>query len=513
MENERRVPAAPPSLPRGTPRSVWSAQRVLSKRQAVALAALAAALSCGLALDTYLTGAVVVGSFITVFLATTSLRLGYFVKGKRARQTMDDRDEPLVYPLPVYSILVPLYREANVVPDLLDALDRLEYPFDRVQVLLLTEVDDRETFEACQRHLRPGWRIVTVPDGHPRTKPRALNAALGSIDGEFFTIYDAEDRPEPDQLRKAVRAFKRSPASVACLQARLDYYNARQNLLTKWFTCEYATHFGLYLEGISASGHPMPLGGTSTHFRTGAVRAVGGWDEWNVTEDCELGMRLAAAGLEARTLDSVTLEEAVPELRAWVRQRSRWVKGFAQTALVLTRAPLEVGRALGWKRYAAALLTVGGVPLVLTAQLVFWTVLCAYIALGVAGVDVRAIEAFFPEPLTSLGMVSLVIGNFAILLAHVSVVYGQGRYEFVRYAATLPLYWLLLSVGAWRGIAQLPRRPHFWEKTTHGLAQRTPAPSALVAGRRFRITATQRDSGAGGHDEALRPGEGRVTVE
>jgi cellulose synthase/poly-beta-1,6-N-acetylglucosamine synthase-like glycosyltransferase len=452
----------------------WSAKRTLSGRQAVVGGTALALGGIELALNPYSAGAFVLGVLTIVFLFTTALRIVYLVKGYRARLPRGSRESLASHPLPSYSVLVPLYREAAVAQELFRALDQLDYPFDRIEVLLLCEADDPETIEVCEKHLRPGWRVVVVPKGHPRTKPRALNDGLREVAGEFFTIYDAEDRPDADQLRKAVAQFRALPDSVACLQARLDYYNPNQNLLTRWFTCEYATHFGLYLEGISALGHPMPLGGTSCHFRTEVVRALGGWDDWNVTEDCELGMRLAAAGYDSRTLDSVTWEEAVPVLGKWIRQRSRWVKGFAQTALVLLRQPIQTTRAMGLRRYLAGLGTVGSVPLVLTSQVLFWMFVWVYVGLRTGGVDVSPIEAVFPEPFLSLGMLSLLVGNFAILLAHVSVVYQQQRFELVRYALFIPVYWLLTSIGAWRGVAQLIRRPHFWEKTMHGLAAKVP---------------------------------------
>lgn len=450
----------------------WSARRTLTIGQRAVVLALAGGIGVCFARDPLGAGAVVMATATFAFLATTILRVTYLVKGYRTRAQGDDDagSLPTAYSLPVYTVLVPIYREANVVQALLSALARLDYPFDRLEVLLLVEHDDPETRQVCERHLRPGWRVITVPAGRPRTKPRALNVGLAHASGEFLTIYDAEDRPEPDQLRKAVRVFTEQPESVACLQARLDYYNADQNLLTRWFACEYATHFGLYLEGMAALGHALPLGGTSTHFRSEALRAVGGWDAWNVTEDCELGMRLVAAGYRSQMLDSVTWEEAVPVLRRWVRQRSRWVKGFAQTALVLLRRPFRTMRAMGLRRYAAALVSVGGVPVVLVTQVFFWSLLWAYVGLRASGADVSSIEALFPEPFLSFGMVSLLVGNFAVLLAHVGVVYQQRRYELVRYALFIPVYWLLTSIGAWRGIAQLVHRPHFWEKTMHGLA-------------------------------------------
>jgi glycosyltransferase XagB len=458
---------------------LWSAERTLAGPQIAVASAAIALLGVGIAVSPYRTGALTIGLLTAVFAMTTVLRVAYLLQGYRARSRSTPDTALAGHPLPVYTILVPLYQEAEVVPDLLAALDELDYPFDRLEVLLLVEHDDGPTTAACEKHLRPGWRVVEVPPGGPRTKPNALNVGLPQASGEFLTIYDAEDRPEPAQLRKAVHEFRRIPGQVACLQARLDYYNSEQNLLTKWFTCEYATHFSLYLEGIAELGHAIPLGGTSCHFRTSVLWEIGGWDAWNVTEDCELGMRLAAAGYRSAMLDSATLEEAVPLLGKWIGQRSRWVKGFAQTALVLLRAPLRTAAAMGVRRYLAALATVGGVPLVLTTQVFFWSLLWAYIGLRAGGANVTPIEALFPEPLLSLGMISLLVGNFVLLLAHVSLVYQQGRFHLVRNAVFIPVYWLLMSIGAWRGIAQLTRRPHFWQKTVHGLAveRRLPAPA------------------------------------
>ena len=453
----------------------WSAARTVTRRQAIAALVAAIALAAGLVLAPGVAVACVAGVFTLCFVATTTMRIAYFSRGHGV--------EDLIVPAstrraPRYSVMVPLYHEARVVPKLLDALEALDYPRDRLEVLVLVEHDDPVTRRACERHLREGWRIIDVPPGFPRTKPRALNVGLEVLTGELLTIYDAEDRPEPDQLRRAVQAFDALPDEVASLQARLDFYNSRQNVLTRWFACDYAVNFGAYLEGIAHSGSPMPLGGTSTHLRTDAVREVGGWDAWNVTEDCELGMRLAAAGYASRTLDSTTHEEAVPVLRAWIRQRSRWVKGFAQTALAMTRAPIRTARAMGVRRYLAALVTVAGVPVVLMSQLVFWVLLWLYAGLRAAGADVHWIEAAFPAPLLMLGMLLLLVGNFAVLLAHVSAVYQQERYDLVRYSLLLPAYWLLASLGAWKGVSQLVSRPHFWEKTSHGLAVEPAAPVA-----------------------------------
>jgi hypothetical protein len=460
----------------------WSAERTLTRPQgAVALVLLAVAVAVAIVFGPRPVAVVVIAAGTLVFTLTTVARLAYMWRGAQGPDAVDPAD--ITDPgLPRYTVLVALYHEAEVVDALCEALARLEYPEDLLEVLLLVEHDDPDTARACELAQRPGWRVLVVPPGVPRTKPRALNHGLEHATGELLTIFDAEDRPDPDQLLKAVAELRRRPSEVAALQARLDFYNARQNHLTRWFACDYATHFGRYLEGIGRLGHPLPLGGTSTHFRTAVVREVGGWDAWNVTEDCELGMRLAAAGYRAETLASTTWEEAVPRLGTWVRQRSRWVKGFAQTGLAILRSPVATARAMGARRYLAALLTVGGAPVVLMLQLVSWALLGTYAALRLTGGDVGPIEAVFPEPLLSISIVLLLCGNFAILLAHVAEVYREGRYYLVAHAIALPLYWLLASIAAWRGVAQLVRRPHHWEKTQHGLAPAAPAVLPVTAG-------------------------------
>ena len=468
MDVQSVEPAPPPgreAVWRG-----WSARRTLTRAQAGILIVLLVTLAAGLAIAPARAMTVVTATSVVVFLMTTThrvraIRAGWRARGARiAPPPLADAD------LPRFSVLVALYREANVVPRLLESLGALDYPRDRFELLLLVEHDDPDTAAACEGALPPGGRLLIVPPGEPRTKPRALNHGLGEATGDLLTIYDAEDRPDSDQLRKAASALAAAPADVACLQARLDFYNARQNLLTRLFTCDYSTHFALYLAGVERLGHPMPLGGTSTHFRAAAVREVGGWDAWNVTEDCELGMRLAAAGHRSGTLDSVTWEEAVPGVRNWIRQRSRWIKGFAQTGLVLLRAPLRTARAMGPRRYFAALTGVAGVPFALCAQLVFWLVFAVYVGLRLSGAEHTAIDHVFPEPFLSLAAVSMLGGNFAVLLGHLAAVYQQRHYDLVRAALLLPLYWALASIAAWKAVAQLVRRPHFWEKTSHGHA-------------------------------------------
>jgi glycosyltransferase XagB len=242
--------------------------------------------------------------------------------------------------LPFYTILVPLYREGNMLPALVTALRALAYPMDRLDIKLVLEADDAETIAAAEAlPLESSFEIIRVPPGLPRTKPKACNYAMQFARGEYIVIFDAEDRPEPDQLLKAIAAFRAAPSDVACLQARLNFYNASENWLTCMFALDYALWFDFLLPGLDRLGVPMPLGGTSNHFRTDALRAIHGWDPYNVTEDADLGIRLAQMGYRVTTLDSTTFEEATNELGNWLRQRSRWLKGYMQTWLVHMRRP------------------------------------------------------------------------------------------------------------------------------------------------------------------------------
>lgn len=159
------------------------------------------------------------------------------------------------------------------------------------------EADDDLTRTALEamRLGRP-YEIMIAPDIGPRTKPKALNVALPFARGAFVAVFDAEDRPEPDQLRRAYEAFLSHDDRMACVQAQLTIDNTKDNWLTQMFTAEYAGLFDVLLPGLARHRLPLPLGGSSNHFRTAVLRATGGWDPYNVTEDADLGMRLARFG-------------------------------------------------------------------------------------------------------------------------------------------------------------------------------------------------------------------------
>lgn len=368
--------------------------------------------------------------------------------------------------MPIYTVLVPMYREANMVEPFLAHLERMDYPRDRLDVKLLLEPDDDETIAAA-RAITPAFphAIILSPESGPRTKPRACNAGLEQARGEFLVIYDAEDRPEPDQLRKAVKAFDATEPRTACLQCHLDYYNPCQNWLTRSFTVEYACWFRLFLPGLHRLGLPIPLGGTSNHFRTSILKDLGGWDAYNLTEDCELGMRLHAAGWRTAILDSTTWEEANSRVGNWLRQRSRWCKGYLQTLLAYTRCPLATARLLGARGFLGFLATVGGFTAMILLNPVYWIIACLHVAfrwrLWYPGNPVSLVFATIS--------VALAAGNIVFVAANLLAVRRRGGAGLVMAALLSPFYWILISIGAWKGLLQLCTKPFYWEKTRHGL--------------------------------------------
>jgi glycosyltransferase XagB len=371
--------------------------------------------------------------------------------------------------LPPYTILVPAYNEPEVVGNLISAVAALEYPIDRLQVLLLLEADDAATIAAARAVTgSDAITIVLVPAAEPRTKPKACNYGLQFASGDVVTIYDAEDRPEPLQLRRVVAALRELPDNVACVQAKLAYHNQRQNLLTAWFTAEYALWFGYMLPGLMASNSPIPLGGTSNHLRREVLRRIGAWDPFNVTEDADLGLRLAGHGYRTAVIDSVTLEEANSDLVNWIRQRSRWYKGYLQTWLVHMRRPVRLLRSLGFRGFLRYNLVWAGTPIIALLNLLFWFITVLWF-LG----HPDAVGAVFPWYTYFPALIAMVLGNFAVIYMNLVALREDDRADLIFTALTVPLYWVLMSAAAAKGVYQLIRQASYWEKTFHGLDVRS----------------------------------------
>lgn len=369
--------------------------------------------------------------------------------------------------LPVYTVLVPVFGEANIVGGLVGHLRRLDYPQEKLEILLLMEEEDHETIAAARAAQPPDTvKFVIVPAGRPQTKPRACNMGLVFSHGEFLVIYDAEDRPEPGQLREAVAAFRAGDETLACVQARLNYFNTEENLLTRMFTLEYSWWFDYMLPGLDRLRLPIPLGGTSNHFRTSVLRKLGGWDAWNVTEDADLGLRAAAEGYRVGVIPSTTYEEACGRYWPWVRQRTRWIKGYMQTGLVHTRRPIRTARAAGVRGVVGLVLLILGTPLTFLVAPLMWLVTLAWLT-QFAGAP--GLPDLLPGPMELVGAINLFVGN-ALMVALNALAVGRRRiHHLLPYAVLNPLYWCLHYVAAWRALHQLVRNPFHWEKTPHGL--------------------------------------------
>ena len=412
---------------------------------------------------------VVLSALATVsYLWALGFRVLVFKHGARGEQMLHITDEEArALPddqLPTYTVLVPVFKEP-LVEELVEALERIDYPRHRLDIRLLLESDDTETIVAASR-LRPRAHltVIKVPKAEPQTKPKACNYGLLTARGTLCTIFDAEDQPDPLQLRKAVLALERLGPDYACVQARLGFYNSHQNLLTRWFTLDYGAWFGNMLPGLVDMAAPIPLGGTSNHFRVAALKAVGAWDPWNVTEDADLGLRLHRAGHQVGVLDSTTLEEANSDPINWIRQRSRWYKGYLQTFLVHMRSPRLVTEQLGWRAVADMAIFIAGTPLLSALNGVFWILTLVWFTS-----QSPIVAGLFPPGIYHLGLVCLVVGNLAAVYMGLYVARIMERTDLLIAALLVPVYWLLMWVAAVKAVVQLIRNPSYWEKTTHGL--------------------------------------------
>jgi glycosyltransferase XagB len=371
--------------------------------------------------------------------------------------------------LPIYTIIAPLRGEAAVVASLIAALKRIDYPPEKLDIKLVLEEDDIETRAAVARiGVGAPFEIIAPSQSGPRTKPKALASALPFARGSFVVVFDAEDEPEPDQLRKAVAAFAGGPPELACVQARLAIDNASDGWLSRHFAAEYAGQFDVFLPALANLRLPLPLGGTSNHFRADVLRKVGGWDPFNVTEDADLGMRLARFGYQTGVIGSTTWEEAPVALAQWLRQRTRWFKGWLQTWIVHMRHPMRLRRELGWRGFAALQLLIGGTVLSALVHPFFFLLVVGHIGTGELFEFGRAGEEQIRK---TLALATLLIGYFGAVWFGVI---GLARRRMLNHSwvlATVPLYWLLLSLAAWRALYQFVKDPHLWEKTEHGLAR------------------------------------------
>lgn len=426
--------------------------------------------------------------FHVLFGLTLLLKHWLFMVGSHSAPQVMHREEIATDRLPVYTILVPLYKEAAVLPRLLGGLLNLNYPTSKLDIKLVCEADDTETIEAAKALHPPSHvDIIAVPPVGPRTKPKACNYALQFARGDIVTIYDAEDIPDPDQLKKVVSAFEYAPYDTVCLQAELRYYNANENWLSRWFDIEYGILFGFLHRGLAKLGIPLPLGGTSNHIHMARLKEFGAWDPYNVTEDADLGYRMAIRGYRTLPLDSVTLEESTLSLGPWMRQRTRWIKGFMQTWLVHMRSPIQLYRSLGFTGFWGFQFFIG------VGWLVFLTGPLVWIASLVVIAGDPTLASLIPSWFVELTTVNLIL-HFVL---HWHQAWMLHRRDEQRVEAgdtsnrrvvtqtkkqaspvrkflsmlTFPLYYVLHSIASYLALFELITRPHYWAKTEHGVTQ------------------------------------------
>lgn len=438
-----------------------------------------------------------VAACIAFYLAASALKLIIMVAGRGYRPPPQVEIPPDDQDLPAYAVLLPVHKEDNMLGHLVARVERLRYPRRRLCALLLIEADDRETLNAARelgiplcsgpRERAPGGhlRALVVPPGGPKTKPNALNAAMGVVVSEgceFLTIYDAEDRPEPDQLLKAVGTFRVASPKLACLQAELAFWNDDTNWVTALYWISYKVHFTRILPGLARLGLPVPLGGTSNHFRVSALLDVAlesdgeAWDPYNLTEDADLGARLAVGGYRVDLLRTTTMEEAPVAMRVVDKQQRRWKAGYLQTGLVHTRRPLRAMRRMGPVRWLCFSLLILGVPVTFLINPLFNALTIAYFV-----TRSPLIAEVFPTPVYYPAVAVMLLGNFVVVyeLAHTCLAEAEsarGRFGLIPYLLLIPLMWLWMSRSTYIAVLELATGRRGWHKTPHGHAEEPIAP-------------------------------------
>lgn len=378
--------------------------------------------------------------------------------------------------LPVYTILIPLKSEARMAKQIVKNVFSIDYPPDKLDIKFITEVNDRETIEALEKEgigissadasiEAVSTQLIKVPMGIISTKPRSCDYALGFSRGSFITIYDAEDRPDNNQLKKIVLGFRQSRLTTVCIQSRLNYYNSRQNLLSRLFSLEYGFWFDYYLPGLQEVDSPIPLGGTSNHFIVKTLKKIGVWDPFNVTEDADLGLRIFRHGLRTSIINSKTLEEANSSLGGWLKQRTRWQKGFLITFLVHISHSRDLLKDLGLKKFILSWLSFGGSFFLPFFNPFLWFIfIISYLP-----VLTQFKIAPIGDWLRWIALFNLIIGNLTYVIVHLISAVKNNRPDLILFTLLLPFYWMLISLATFRAAWQFIRKPFYWEKTSHGL--------------------------------------------
>ncbi len=381
--------------------------------------------------------------------------------------------------LPTYTILVPLKNEADMVPHIIENIYKIDYPQDKLDIKFISEVTDQSTIQALEKYgigvssdnaslTGITAQLVKVPVGKISTKPRSCDYALAFARGNYCVIYDAEDKPDIKQLKKIYQGFMKSSLDTVCLQAKLNFYNSRQNILTRMFCLEYGFWYDYYLPGLLETDAPIPLGGTSNHFVTDYLKKIGTWDPYNVTEDADLGIRIYRLGHKTGMLNSYTLEEANAHLGNWIKQRTRWQKGFLLTFLVHLSRPKRLFQSLGLKNFILFVMTFGGNFFLPFLNPFLWFVFIASTFFDINYLGNLASEHPF---FWILCVFNFVVGNASFITVHLVSAFRNRRYDLMPFTLLLPFYWILLSVATIRAGYHFVIKPTHWEKTKHGLTK------------------------------------------
>lgn len=406
-------------------------------------------------------------------LANTVLKAAAALVGVFSRPHHIDTAPLSDHALPRITILVPLYKEKAIAAHLLARMQLIDYPRDKLELCLVMEADDDTTRTALEETALPAWvRPIMVPKGTLKTKPRALNYALDFATGDIVGVYDAEDAPAPDQLRKVACHFARRGEGVACLQGVLDYYNAPANWLTRCFTLEYAAWFRVVLPGLERLGLVVPLGGTTLFFRRKVLEELGAWDAHNVTEDADLGVRLARRGYRTELIATTTQEEANGRYWPWVKQRSRWLKGYAITYGVHMRDPAQLYRDLGARRFwGFQILFAGTLSQFLLAPVLwsFWV-----IPFGIA----HPMQSLLTGGVFWVVVACFILSELTNMFTHALGVTKADKMWLIRWIPTLHFYFPMAAAAAYKGMFELAWNPFYWDKTAHGILLPTPPSTA-----------------------------------
>jgi hypothetical protein len=450
-----------------------SAIVTFSSNQLIFLFSLLAIVVSGLMLSFTNTSIIINVVFSIFFLIAILFKLFLALVGSRFELhqavTREDLKEIIDDDLPIYTILLPVYKEDKLIKKLIWNLQAIDYPREKLDIKLLIEEDDDKTLNAVRNLDFPAiFEVIVVPFHMPKTKPKACNYGLHFSRGKYLTIYDAEDIPDTDQLKKVVSMFNKLPPHYICIQSALNYYNRNENFLTRMFTLEYSYWFDYLLPGLDTLDIPIPLGGTSNHFKLETLIELGAWDPFNVTEDADLGVRAYAKGYKVAVVNSTTYEEANNEPINWIRQRSRWIKGYMQTYLVHMRDPVALWKKIGWKGFLGFSFFIGATPITFLVYPFLLAIFISYLVF-----DMSSIRTLFPDWVLFMSIFNLMVGNILMIYINMMAVFKRRFYELILFAIANPIYWLMHSMAAFKGLYQLVVKPFYWEKTNHGLSKVT----------------------------------------